>query len=188
MSNCNPIRISNCPSGTGCDSCKEIVKAQCIKYVGNTLSYLDVHDGDLLKDILIKLNETVNVEGLTYIPQACVKLQKNGSALNEGNHVGYFYTFFSCSATDIPLLCTRSYKMFDDNNVEIFSGTLSQCYSHTQSLTFESSYSIVEYITCPTGTSQSLNMCFKIIQLPDASFTLRFLYPSCDCCSATNAA
>lgn len=62
---CEVITISTCPSGTTCDSCKEIVKSHCIKYVGEDLVYLNIEDGDTLKEILIKLDVIVqNLSGV----------------------------------------------------------------------------------------------------------------------------
>lgn len=56
MSTCNAITISNCPDDSTCESCKEIVKSQCIKYTGDDLATLGVDKGDTLTQILIKLD------------------------------------------------------------------------------------------------------------------------------------
>jgi len=56
---CDSITISNCPDNTTCDSCKEIIKSQCIKYTGNDLTSLGIKKGDTLNEILIKLNTII---------------------------------------------------------------------------------------------------------------------------------
>lgn len=56
MLNCKTITITTCPDDSTCESCKEIVKSQCIKYTGDDLASLGINKGDTFNDILIKLN------------------------------------------------------------------------------------------------------------------------------------
>ena len=58
--NCDPIIISNCPDDNTCESCKEIIKSQCIKYTGEDLVNLGIKTGDNLNEILLQLNIILN--------------------------------------------------------------------------------------------------------------------------------
>jgi hypothetical protein len=53
---CKTITYSTCPPTGTCQACKEIVRAECVKYYGDDLATLGVDKGDTLNEILIKLN------------------------------------------------------------------------------------------------------------------------------------
>lgn len=172
MPNCNPITISNCPPVNDCDACKEIVNAKCVKYTGNNLTCIDVTKNENLEQILIDINSAIcelSASGGTgacnCTPQACVKLNLLGQYTIPGDNpktVNY-YNFFSCSATNIPGDCTKTYSIFDLGGNELFSGTLTQCYNYRSSLENGEEYYITEYITCTNGSSESMNTCFEIL-------------------------
>jgi hypothetical protein len=52
---CNSIIISECPPDDTCETCKEIIKSQCVKYTGEDLDILGIENGDTLSQILVKL-------------------------------------------------------------------------------------------------------------------------------------
>lgn len=109
------------------------------------------------------------------IPQACIKLKKEGS----------LYYFFSCSTDNLPEGCSKSYKVFL-NNVEVYAGTnLDTIYEYIID-NFDSNigYSIVEYISCVDGSSESLPYCFEKTEIKlEAQGILKKVQPSCKCCN-----
>lgn len=170
MPNCNPITISNCPPANNCDACKEIVNTNCVKYTGVALPCIDVTTNQNLTSILVDINAAIcelSASGGTgacnCTPQACVKLHKIGEYEIKDGEFKSYYNFFSCSATNIPGDCTKTYSIFTSVlDVEVFSGTLSECYDYRVSLDEVTEYYIVEYITCADGTSESVNQPFMV--------------------------
>ena len=59
MSNCKTITISTCPPEDSCEACKEIIKSHCVKYTGEDIPNLGINKGDLLNEILIKLDTII---------------------------------------------------------------------------------------------------------------------------------
>ena len=186
MANCNPITISNCAPANTCDACKEIIDAKCIKYTGSNLSSINANKNQYLDTILIDINNTVSelsggpesACGVGTIPQACIKLHRNGSVSLEPR-----YNFFSCSGP-VYVGCTKSYKLFDTDDVELYSGSLAGCtgfaLGNQSTMELSTPYYIVEYINCgDCGTTESLNQCFQIINTEIAG---RIIQNSCECC------
>jgi len=161
------IDITKCPPVYTCDSCKEIVNTNCVKYTGANLPCIDVVKNNNLTNILVNINSAIcelSASGsCNCTPQACVKLHKIGEFVGPRDVLKSYYNFFSCSATNIPSGCTKTYSIFEPVlDTEIFSGTLSECYDYRTFLT-PGSYYIVEYMTCTDGTSESSNLCFEIV-------------------------
>jgi hypothetical protein len=56
---CKTITYSTCPPTGTCQACKEIVRAECIKYYGDPLDCIEIESGDNLENILEKINTRV---------------------------------------------------------------------------------------------------------------------------------
>lgn len=169
---CKTITITKCPPSYGCDECLEIIKASCIDWEGH--------------EPLTGISE-VPSEGCDCVPQACVKLKGAGSAISEQNSIGFYKIFFSCSTTNLPDGCTKTYKIFDNWEQEVFAGTLQQCYARATAtvngLVVGLGYTIVEYITCEDGSTESASVCFEVKSYPFQQTQTRRVQASCKCCS-----
>lgn len=117
--------------------------------------------------------EPLTVE--TTLPQACVKFKKDGG----------LYHPFSCSATLLPDGCTKSYKIFNTLEQELFSGNLADADTfilEDVSIETAKGYKIVEYITCIEGSSESTDSCFEKYIFQSGPTTFPRMKPSCRCC------
>ena len=160
MSTCKTITISTCPDDSTCDACKEIIKSQCIKYIGNDLTCLGIEKGDNLNQILTILNNNLCVEvsgnGFCPTPQAALRLEKSGIT------GGIVYFNFVSISSDIDSDCTKTYNILDATYTVVFSGTLSECFDHRTSLSLDTTYFIEEVITCGSKVTKSQYQCFKV--------------------------
>lgn len=206
MPNCKTISISTCPPTDTCEACKEIIKSQCIKYTGEDLSNIPIDTGDTLNQILVSLDTTIEVlsGNSSFVPQACVKLIYKQACNNpEWSEPcptkGYFETAFSCSSTILPTGCEKTYKIFDWYgeqigetflNITDVNNYLTDLDNLNNPLEFDHGYSLVEYITCSNGSSESLPYCFEIsarntsLNPMVASIALEII-SSCKCCQDT---
>jgi hypothetical protein len=163
------INKTACPPVYTCDACKEIVNSNCVKYTGANVTCAGITNGTTLTNIIIDLASSICELSATSTecnctPQACVKLHKIGDYIVPGDKpvtVNY-YNFFSCSATNIPAGCTRTYSIFDIDSNELFTGSITECYDYRLELEDGLTYFIREYITCADGSSESLDICFDI--------------------------
>lgn len=205
MANCKTITISDCPDDSTCDACKEIIKSQCIKYTGVDLDNIGSDTGDTLNQILIDIDTTIEtLSGNTsLVPQACVKLIFKRTCTNPEWSTfpcpakGYFEQAFSCSTTILPSACTKTYKIFDwygeqvgntFNSIEEVNTYVTDENNLGVTLDMDHGYALVEYITCPSGSTESLPYCFELSKRETstspmlASFALEII-SSCKCCS-----
>lgn len=142
------------------------------------------------------------------LPQACVKFVYKQDCLNNTEFFqipcpdkGYFEQAISCSGDVLPEGCIKSYKVFRDNNLVYECDTIAEFNSYFTDplnyaefteeevpLSMRLKYSIVEYITCEEGSTQSLPVCFtaeyKILggAGPMVVGYEPGLVGSCDCC------
>ena len=174
---CKTITYSTCPPTGTCQACKEIVRAECVKYYGEDLDCIEVTSGDTLDEILTTLNDRLceEVSGLTHIPQACLKLKFSQiieGGIEENPTYTYSYNLFSCSSSSIPEECEKIYKVFNSEYTEIFEGTLSEFADIINTLTPEDKYYMVEYINCNGITSESPDVPFTVENLEEVGYII----------------